>query len=249
MQAGEKGMDIDSSKIQINGPSPHYKNYNSEGEISRNSHEFHEKSGHKPAGNTLHQDHVEDQEPLVGDKPVHEHNGEREYQNHKQYEEMKIGQHKENKHSAHEQHEEVKHQGHEQHEEIKHEQHEGMKHEGHGLSRGKDHGDHHAHMLADFRKRFLVSSILTFPVLLFSPTIQSFFGFELRFPVADSLTLLFSSAVYFYGGYPFIKGIKEELSEKSPGMMTLIAIAISVAYFYSSAVVFWLQGEVFSGNW
>ena len=55
----------------------------------------------------------------------------------------------------------------------------------------------------------------------------------------------FSLVVYFYGGYPFLKGLKVELSEKSPGMMTLIAIAISVAYFSSSAVVFGLQGKVF----
>ncbi len=145
----------------------------------------------------------------------------------------------------HEQHEEMKH---EQHEEMKHEgheKHEGMKHEGHEPSGGKEHGNHHTHMLADFRKRFIVSFILTFPVLLLSPTIQDFFGFELRFQGADFLTFLLSSAVYFYGGYPFLKGIKEELAEKSPGMMTLIAVAISVAYFYSSAVVFGLPGGVF----
>ena len=138
---------------------------------------------------------------------------------------------------AHEQHEEMKHEG--------HEKHEGMEHQGHGPSGGKEHGNHHTHMLADFRKRFIVSFILTFPVLLLSPTIQSFFGFELRVPGADFLTFLLSSVVYFYGGYPFLKGIKEELAEKSPGMMTLIAIAISVAYFYSSAVVFGLPGGVF----
>src|ERR1035437_8022984 len=234
MQTEEKEMDIDSSKIQINEPSPHYKKYNSEGKMSRNFHEFHEKNGSKPAINMLNQNRMEDQEPHAGEKPGTEHNGEREQQNHNQYEEMKHGQHKENKYSAHE-----------QHEETKHEQHEGMKHEGHVPSRGKDHGDHHAHMLADFRKRFIVSFILTFPVLLLSPMIQSFFGFELRFPGTDFLTFLFSSAVYYYGGYPFLKGIKEELSEKSPGMMTLIAVAISVSYFYSSAVVFGLQGEVF----
>jgi len=226
MQTEEKGMYIDSSKIQINEPSPYYKKYNSEGDMSINSHEFHEKSGPKPAVNILNQDLMEDQESHTSKKPGTEHNEEREHHNHKQYEEMKHGQHKENKHSAHEQHEEVKH-------------------EGHVPSRGKDHGDHHAHMLVDFRKRFIVSFILTFPILLFSPTIQSFFGFELRFPGADSLTFLFSSVVYFYGGYPFFKGVKEELSEKSPGMMTLIAIAISVAYFYSSAVVFGLRGDVF----
>ncbi|HOW15846.1 copper-translocating P-type ATPase, partial [Methanosarcina sp.] len=69
--------------------------------------------------------------------------------------------------------------------------------------------------------------------------------FEISFPGADLIVFLISSVVYFYGGYPFLKGIKQELSEKSPGMMTLIAIAITVAYFYSSAVVFGLHGEVF----
>ncbi len=140
------------------------------------------------------------------------------------------------------------HQGHEQHEEIKnqvHEQHDEMKHEGHGPSGRKDHGDHHTHMLEDFKRRFLVSLILTISVLLLSPTIQGFFGFELHVPGADYLTFLLSSVVYFYGGYPFLKGIKDELAEKSPGMMTLIAVAISVAYFYSSAVVFGLSGGVF----
>ncbi len=131
----------------------------------------------------------------------------------------------------------MKHQG--------HEQHEGMKHEGHGPSEGKDHGNHHTYMLEDFRRKFIVSFILTVPVLLLSPTVQSFFGFELHVPGADFITFLLSSVIYFYGGYPFLKGIKEELAEKTPGMMTLIAIAISVAYFYSSAVVFGLQGGVF----
>ena len=133
------------------------------------------------------------------------------------------------------------------HEGMKHGEakHEKMEHESHEAPGGKEHGDHHAHMLEDFRRRFIVSLVLTFPVLLLSPTIQDFFNFELRVPGADYLIFLLSSVVYFYGGYPFLKGIKEELSEKMPGMMTLIAIAISVAYFYSSAVVFGLPGEVF----
>ncbi len=126
-----------------------------------------------------------------------------------------------------------------------HEHHEGMKHEGHEPSGGKDHGNHHTHMLEDFKRRFIVSFVLTIPVLLLSPIIQGFFGFELHVPGADFITFLLSSIVYFYGGYPFLKGFKEELAEKTPGMMTLIAIAISVAYFYSSAVVFGLPGGVF----
>jgi Cu2+-exporting ATPase len=150
---------------------------------------------------------------------------------------MKHGQYIESKNVSHVQHKEMNHQV--------NEKHEGMKHEGHELSIGRDHGDHHVHMLADFKKRFITSLVLTIPVLLLSPTIQNFSGFELHVPGAVFLTFLLSSIVYFYGSYPFLKGIKEELSEKFPGMMTLIAIAISVAYFYSSAVVFGLQGEVF----
>ena len=231
MQAEEKGTDTGSNKTQLNEPPLPKKEQisggkNSERETSGNSHEFHEERGHKPAGNMVHEIHAGDQGQHAGKKPGHEQHAEEKTQNHEQPEEMK-------------------HEGHEQHEGMKHEQHEEMKHQGHEMSGGKDHGDHHFHMLADFRKRFIVSFILTFPVLLLSPTIQSFFGFELRFPGADLLTFLLSSVVYFYGGYPFLKGIKEELSERSPGMMTLIAVAISVAYFYSSAVVFGLPGGVF----
>jgi P-type Cu2+ transporter len=225
MQAEEKGRDTGSSKTQVNGPFPRDKKHNSRREISKNSHEFHEESEHKPTGNTLHHDHSGDQEQYI-EKSGHEHYGEREHQNHEQHEEMRNEQHKESKHQGREKHEE-------------------MKHEGHEPPKGKDHSNHHTHMLNDFRKRFIVSFILTIPVLLLSPTIQSFFGFELHVPGADFITFLLSSIVYFYGGYPFLKGIKDELAEKSPGMMTLIAIAISVAYFYSSAVVFGLQGGVF----
>jgi P-type Cu2+ transporter len=144
-----------------------------------------------------------------------------------------------------EQHEEMKNEQHNESKHTAHEQHEGMKHEGHGPAGGKDHGDHHTHMLEDFRRRFILSLILTIPVLLLSPTIQSFFRFELYVPGADFITFLLSSVIYFYGGYPFLKGLKDELAERSPGMMTLIAIAISVAYFYSSAVVFGLPGGIF----
>ena len=182
----------------------------------------------------LHHNHSKDQERHAGDKPNHGYHGEGVHRNHEQqpysrFGEMKHEKHEEDKHAAHEKRKEMKHQCHEDHE----------------LLREKDHGDHHAHMLADFKKRFIVSFILTFPVLLLSPTIQSFFGFELRFPGADFFTFLLTSVVYFYGGYPFLKGIKEEISQKAPGMMTLVAVALSIAYFYSSAVVFGLPGGVF----
>ncbi len=109
------------------------------------------------------------------------------------------------------------------------------------------HDNHHAHMVAEFRRRFWASLILTVPVLVLAPMIQRLLGLEeaLGFPGDHLLQFAFASAVFFYGGWPFLKGLFEELGKRSPGMMTLIALAISVAYFYSSVVVFGLPGEVF----
>jgi Cu2+-exporting ATPase len=129
----------------------------------------------------------------------------------------------------------------------------GMKHGDHKSSRDreghKDHkgGDHHAHMVADFRRRFWISLGITIPILLLSPMIQAFLGFKeaLAFPGDAYVQWAFSSAVFFYGGWPFLKGLFDELGKKQPGMMTLIAIAIATAYVYSSVVVFGLSGKVF----
>jgi len=107
------------------------------------------------------------------------------------------------------------------------------------------HKDHHNGMLEDFKRRFIVSLVLTIPVLILSPPIQGFFGFELTFPGSGLVLFVLSSLVYFYGGFPFLTGFISEIRNRTPGMMTLIAIAITVAYVYSSAVVFGLEGEVF----
>ncbi len=110
---------------------------------------------------------------------------------------------------------------------------------------GHDHHDHHAHMIEDFKKRFWVSLALTLPILLLSPMIQSWLGVDWAFP-GDSYVLFgLSSFIFFYGGWPFLTGMVDELKDKSPGMMTLIAIAIVVAYAYSTAVVFGLEGKTF----
>jgi len=109
-------------------------------------------------------------------------------------------------------------------------------HQGHGA-----HGD----MLQDFKRRLIVSIILTVPVLVLSHHIQLFFGFSLRFPGSEILLFLLASVVYLYGGYPFFLGFKDELKKRLPGMMTLVAVAITVAYLYSSAVVFGLSGTDF----
>ena len=108
-------------------------------------------------------------------------------------------------------------------------------------------GDHHDHMVADFRRRFWVSLALTIPVLALSPMIQGFLGLGQALRFGGDLYVLFalSSAIFFYGGYPFLKGLIDELKEAQPGMMTLVAIAITVAYVYSSIVVFGLPGKIF----
>ncbi len=118
-------------------------------------------------------------------------------------------------------------------------------HEGHGG--GHDHHSHHAQMVEDFRKRFWISLAATLPILAFSPMIQQFLGLRdsLRFTGDLFINLLVSSFVFFYGGWPFLKGLFDELKEKSPGMMTLIALAITVSYVYSSAVVFGVPGKIF----
>jgi len=103
----------------------------------------------------------------------------------------------------------------------------------------------HQKMLEDFKKRFKISLIITVPILALSPMIQSFFGYTLEFTGSKYLLFLLSTIIFFYGGWPFLSGLKDELSDKNPGMMTLIALAISVAYFYSSAVVFGLEGRFF----
>ncbi len=117
-----------------------------------------------------------------------------------------------------------------------------MEHKGHAP--GPAHAGH-MQMIEDYKKRFLVCLVLTVPIVLLSSTVQGFFGFSFTFPGADHLVFLLSTIVYFYGGYPFLKGIVDELKERRPGMMTLIAVAISVAYFYSAAVVLGLPGMVF----
>ena len=115
-----------------------------------------------------------------------------------------------------------------------------VKHDGH-----HDHSNHHRMMIKDFKKRFWISLIITLPILMLSPMIQTLVGLNLSFTGDRYLLFALSSFIYFYGGYPFLKGLGTELRKKTPGMMTLIAVAISAAYVYSSAVVFGLEGKTF----
>jgi len=102
--------------------------------------------------------------------------------------------------------------------------------------------DAHHHAIEDFRRRFIVSTLLTVPILLLSAPVQALLGVTIVFPGSDYLLFALATLVYFYGGWPFLAGIVSELRVRMPGMMTLIAVAITVAYVYSSAVVFGIVG-------
>ncbi len=112
---------------------------------------------------------------------------------------------------------------------------------------GKEFHSHHTGMVSDYKKRFWVCFILMVPVLVVSPMIQHFLGLgeHWRFSGDSILLTILSSIVFFYGGLPFFKGLIKELKNRLPGMMTLIAIAITTAYLYSVAVVFGLKGADF----
>lgn len=114
-----------------------------------------------------------------------------------------------------------------------------------GDSEKMDKQEHRKKMMENFKKRFYISLILTIPILLFSPTIQSIFGISFQFPGIRIISFIMSSIIFFYGGYPFLNGLYQELKDKQPGMMTLIAVAIGVAYGYSTLVVFGFEGRIF----
>ena len=119
----------------------------------------------------------------------------------------------------------------------------------------KQHGDnppmghaghnHHKMMIADFKKRFYVVLVLTIPIMLLSTMIQQFIGINWQFTGSKYILFALSSIVYFYGGWPFLKGLVNEVKTKNPGMMFLIGFAITVSYIYSVAIVFGLKGMDF----
>ncbi len=133
-------------------------------------------------------------------------------------------------------------------------------HRGHGDesthtdgNRGHDHGrggGHSGHDMSGheemFRRRFWVSLVLTIPVLLFSPFIQDIFGFTMpEFPGSQFVGAAFSFVIFFYGGLPFLQMAVPELRHRRPGMMTLISLAITVAFVYSVFSLFLPDAEAF----
>ncbi|MEK6897243.1 MAG: HAD-IC family P-type ATPase, partial [Nanoarchaeota archaeon] len=131
---------------------------------------------------------------------------------------------------------------------MEHENHQ-MRQEHHQMNYSRKeregHNKHTGHSIEMFSKRFYISLVLTVPIIILSPFFQQLFRFSLSFGGDRFVVFLISSFIFFYGGWPFLIGAFNEIKDKAVGMMTLISLAIGVAYFYSSAVVFGLKGEIF----
>jgi Cu2+-exporting ATPase len=121
--------------------------------------------------------------------------------------------------------------------------HSAMQH-GHNPAMGME-GHNHAMMITDFKRRFYVVLVLTIPIVLLSTMIQKFIGVDWGFRGSNYILFALSSVVFFYGGWPFFKGLVNEVKTKNPGMMFLIGFAITIAYIYSVAIVFGLKGMDF----
>ncbi len=103
---------------------------------------------------------------------------------------------------------------------------------------GDDQQDHddmgHRHHELMFRRKFLISSLLSFPVLYLSPFIQDLLGYTaVSVPGITYVLPVFSVIIFLYGGVPFLRMARGELEDRKPGMMMLISLAISVAFIYS----------------
>ncbi|MBD9783061.1 copper/silver-translocating P-type ATPase CopB [Enterococcus faecium] len=143
-----------------------------------------------------------------------------------------------NKESAHSNEKQMKHD----HSQMDHSMHMGHNHGDiadskqmdHSMHMDHDHGgmDHSMHM-GNFKQKFWLSLILAIPIILFSPMMGMEFPFQITFPGSDWLVLILATILFIYGGQPFLSGAKMELKQKSPAMMTLIAMGITVAYIYS----------------
>ncbi|MDX1415367.1 MAG: heavy metal translocating P-type ATPase [Candidatus Promineifilaceae bacterium] len=107
------------------------------------------------------------------------------------------------------------------------------------------HADHTDHETI-FRSRFWICLVLSIPVIIYSPAIQGWFGYTApSFPGSQFITPVLSTIIFFYGGLPFLRMSTWELRARKPAMMTLISLAITVAYVYSMATLIWPLGEDF----
>jgi Cu2+-exporting ATPase len=119
-------------------------------------------------------------------------------------------------------------------------------HHGDHIAANDGHDKHAGHSPNMFRDRLLVSVVLTLPILYYSDQVQQWFGYHaVRFPGSDWLPPILATVVYVYGGWVFVRGAWDEWVARSPGMMTLVALAITVAFVFSLAVALGLPGMPF----
>ncbi len=115
-------------------------------------------------------------------------------------------------------------------------------HAGHGAHEGA-HDKHAGHSVAMFRDKFWISLLLTIPTLIWGHMLPRVFGYSPpQVPGAHLIAPLFGTAVFLYGGWPFVQGAVRELRARLPGMMTLIGMAITVAFVFSAAVTLGYPG-------
>ncbi|MGO1421613.1 MAG: HAD-IC family P-type ATPase, partial [Staphylococcus equorum] len=113
----------------------------------------------------------------------------------------------------------------------KHHLHDGYEH--HEDEKHASHNDHAHHHHGNFKNKFFISLIFAIPIIILSPMMGVTLPFQFSFTGSDWIVLILATILFFYGGMPFLAGAKNEISTKKPGMMTLVALGISVAYFYS----------------
>src|SRR3989338_9852033 len=109
----------------------------------------------------------------------------------------------------------------------------------------EEHHNHHAIMEHDFKKRFLVTIVITFPLLLLSPMIQEWLRLSFAFPGQRYVLFVLASVIALWGGKPFYVGAKQEIAKFNLGMMTLVSIAVLAGYFYSVGATFWYEAMDF----
>ncbi|MFF0718778.1 heavy metal translocating P-type ATPase [Micromonospora sp. NPDC003816] len=108
----------------------------------------------------------------------------------------------------------------------------------HGRHHDGGHDTHAGHDPEAFRRKFWLSLALTVPVVFTSPMVMDWFGYRLDFPGVDLVGPVLGTVVFGYGGWPFLQGAVREVRDRAPGMMLLIAMAITVAYVASLATAF-----------
>src|SRR5690625_2425294 len=126
----------------------------------------------------------------------------------------------------------MSHSRHEENNHLHHQSHEDENHE-HNHHDHDDHSGHDHHHHGDFKQKFFISLIFRIPILFLAPMMGITLPFQFTFPSSDWVVLIFATILFLYGGQPFLSGAADELKARKPGMMTLVAMGISVAYVYS----------------